>query len=127
MDQNYIIFNKALKTFIRELIVTFPKHKEFSVMLMVYKMCKSISRKTPLKYFKEILLTPYRDYLIREDDAFFNNNLFTKSIFPIHIQILLQDLDEICKIWSQIDEENKKIIWQHIKILIVASDNCDKQ
>ena len=121
----YIVFNKSLKTFLRELVATFPKVKEFSVLHIIYKMCKSISRKSPQRYFKEILLSPYRECLINEDDSFMDTNIFNSCSLPLHIQILLQDMKNIQQIWKEIDPSNKHTIWQHIKILVHNSDLCD--
>ena len=124
--EQYTIFNKAVKTFIRDLIITFPSCKEFTLFLVIYKMSKSISKKTPHRYFKEILLNNYREYLLNEDDTFFKSAIFERINLPIHIKLVVQELKGIYKLWNEIDHANKKIIWSHIHGLIQKCDNCEQ-
>ena len=88
-------------------------------------MCKSVSKKTPQKYFKETLLNSYRDKLIKKDDSFMSENAFDKTVFPLPIQLVFQEINGFYNIWTEVDEHNKNIIWQHIHALITASDKCD--
>ena len=121
----YKQFNSSLKYFLRQLIESFPNNKEFKVALLIYKMSKSISKKTPQKYFKEILLNKYRNYLEIEDDSFLKEDMFDQSKLPLGIQLLCQELNGFYNTWEQIDEENKTTIWRHVKTLMNTSDKCD--
>ena len=89
-------------------------------------MSKSISKKTPQRYFKEILLNNYREYLLNEDDTFFKSAIFERINLPIHIKLVVQELKGIYKLWNEIDHANKKIIWSHIHGLIQKCDNCEQ-
>lgn len=125
MEDKHKVFNHAVKSLIKELITTFPSKKEYKLFLLIYKMTKAISKKTPQKYFKECVLSKYRNELINEDDSFFSHEIFQNDDFPISIQVFLKELTNINDMWSSIDGNNKKVIWQHIKVIISASDRCD--
>jgi hypothetical protein len=122
----YKKFNSSLKFFIRQLVESFPNNKEFKVALLIYKMSKSISKKTPQKYFKDMLLIKYRSFLELEDDSFLKDDILDKSKLPLGIQLLCNELTDFYSTWEKIDAENKKIIWQHVKILIATCDKCDE-
>ena len=123
----YKVFNLALKKLIKELIVTFPENKEFKIFLVIYKLLKTINKETPQKYFKEFILSNYRENLLNEDDSFLNQEIINPDKVPISVLLLLKELQEFNDNWSKIDQNNKKIIWSHIKIIIEVSDMCDKE
>lgn len=131
MDENsvnkYKIFNLALKKLIKELIVTFPDNKEFKIFLVIYKLLKTINKETPHKYFKEFILSKYRDYLLNEDDSFLHQEIVNPDKVPISVLLVLNELQEFNNNWEKIDQENKKIIWSHVRMLIELSDLCDKE
>ena len=52
----YKRFNSTIKDFIRKIISIFPEQKEFQIFLLIYKIVKSISKKTPQKMFKEYII-----------------------------------------------------------------------
>jgi hypothetical protein len=124
MDDPYKVFNQALKTFIRELISAFPDVKDFKTFLTLYKMAKSISRKSPQKIYQEVLVARYRTQVINEDPSFMTIELFNDEHIPLPMRILVKDLNCLRDCWIQMKDDDRKSVWDHLKVLIVLSDKC---
>lgn len=89
-------------------------------------MMKAISKKTPQKYFRDVLLNKHRKVLLEKDDAFFNSYVMDIESFPLSIQVFVKELTNISDIWKGLDSQNKEEIWKQLHTIIAASDKCDE-
>jgi hypothetical protein len=122
----YKRFNSTIKEFIRELISIFPDQKIFRTFLLIYKIVKSISKKTPQKMCKQYIIANNRNDILNENDTFITRLNFEDESMPLAVKLVLKDTIGFYEIWKTIDEENKKIIWIHMKVIIALSDKCDQ-
>lgn len=111
---DYIKFNKKAKEFLKDITKTFPELSDLKLMKNALKVVKKISKKTPHRIFDSIV-TPYKDQILRRDDAFFITDDFQ-----------IESLRGLKGIWGSLSDVNKNIIWDYLKILIVANDACKK-
>lgn len=120
-----IRFNKALKCMIRDLISTYPEYSEFNVCLLMYKIVKTFNKKLPSRFFKQTFSDMYRDQILQRDDSFFSLELFENSDLPINVKVMLNKLQNLQNIWSNMDDDNKVILWDHLNVLLKLSDEID--
>lgn len=124
MDEPYKDFNHAIKTFIRDLICAFPEVKDFKTFLSLYKMAKSITKKFPQSIFSDVLVSKYRIHVINEDPSFLTFELFNNDNIPVPMRLLVKDLNQLQNCWINMSDEDRKNVWNHLKVLIVLSDKC---
>ena len=115
-------FYKQLKAFLKELIETFPDDHELKVvstkinLSMVEKDNKLISKfYNSLKSLEPLILEQDERFFAIEPSHYWTQNsnefnLFTKILFY----------------WGQVNEINKKVIWDYIKLIYQISSCCQK-
>lgn len=113
----YKDFNKALKTFIREMMVVYPEVKELKMMIAMYKVIKTISYKRPQRIFNSFVAEKYSQNIIDGDFDVFLQESFTYDGF--------NDIcDGLKKAFKEVDEQNKKIIRDHLLVLLCLNKKC---
>lgn len=114
----YREFNKALKFFMRELMKIHPDVGELKLMFSLYKVMKTVNRKSPQRYFQE-LIEPHADDLIKK-----NVNYFLSSDFddPASSKIISRFKKE----YVLMSDENKETVWKHMVVLYHLSLKCSK-
>lgn len=110
-------FNRTLKTFIREMIHVFPEIKELRMVLMLYKLMKTISIKRPQKVFNELVAQPYSQDIIDGNFDVFLSDSFTYEE--------CKDLcDSLKRSFKEIDPENRQIIHNYLLALLACNKKC---
>lgn len=113
----YISFNKALKEFIKCSIERFPHVKELKMMLMSYKMLKTLSKKRPCKLFKSIT-HDCQDSIMNKDESYFLQYGCDSSSIADTFNATIH------KEWDQMTDDDKNAIWQHLQVLVLLSHKC---
>lgn len=121
----YRDFNSATKYFLRDLIAAYPNIKEFKTLHMIYKLTKSINKKMPQKYLRDLLLDRYRSEILAEDESIFDIASLNDYDLPMPVRLLVNDLTNIKEIWMSLEKNDKDAIWKHLKVLIILSNKCD--
>jgi hypothetical protein len=124
MDNPYKRFNSSIKEFIRDLINTFPEYNQFKMLLMAYKFTKTLSKKHPQIFFKQIIIDKHRDDIICKNFDMFDH-LYIDNNIPAIIKNLIFSFKDIKFLMSKISQENKEAIMKHLQVLVVLSDRCD--
>ena len=119
-------FNKALKCMLRDLIDAYPEYSEFNIGLMMYKIVKTINKKLPSRFFKQIFVEKHRDNISNRDDSFFNLEIFQNSDLPLNVKLLVNKLNGLYDIWKLMDDNNKRIVWDHLNVLLQLSDALEE-
>jgi hypothetical protein len=109
---DFIIFNKAVKSFLIDLNATYVNVAELEFIQSVFKMVKKLSKKLPHKIFN-MTIKNFKDRIIERDSDYFNSDEF-----KISYMVTLK------KMWKDVDSVNKKHIFDHLNLLIKLSDNC---
>lgn len=117
MTSVYKEFNHTLKTFIREMIYRFPEVNELKLILGLYKMMKTINKKSPQKYFHMLIAEKHSNDIIKKNYEYFLSEEFDDK----EISYLLKPMKEKFK---TITDEEKEIIWKHMIILLACNKNC---
>lgn len=122
MDEecNFKAFNKALKDFIRCTMDSFPQYVELKLLLATYKMLKTINKKRPCRLFQN-MTENCQDHILSKDEAFFQENGIQCP--DASVQSVMQTMNNV---WSQLDEQNKDAVWQHLQKLVLLSKKCPK-
>jgi hypothetical protein len=90
-------------------------------------MAKSINKKMPHHYFKNIILMKYRLQMVNEDDSFIHDSIFENLDVPVPLKLLLNQINNVKTLWDSISDENKSTIWLHIKVIIILNDKCEER
>ena len=113
---NYKEFNTALKFFIRECTRIYPHISELKLLMPLYKVMKTMNKKLPMKYYKE-LMDPHTKNLLNKDLEFFLNYNYEDPTVIRIVNALKAEL-------HRTSEENKDMIWRHLIVLYKYTRQC---
>lgn len=114
----YKEFNGALKFFMRELVRLYPDIAELKLMLFLYKTMKTVSKKSPQKYFHG-LIEEHSEDLLKRNMSFFMGKEFDD---PVSTKVITRFKKE----YELMSEENKEMVWKHMVVLYHLSVKCAK-
>ena len=116
--EDYVTFNKAFKNFIRCSIEAFPDMKELKIVLITYKMLKTLSKKQPCKLFTTMTSSCHDAIFMKDENYFMMNGVNCPEATLSSMSPAIQ------KKWMSLDNANKDIIWQHLQVLVALSKKC---
>ena len=125
MGDAYKDFNSAAKYFIRDLMTSYPEFPEFKTLFTIYKIVKSINKKAPQRYLRDLVLERCKVQIMQEDDSLFDAGVIDINELPLPVKLLLTDFNNIKEIWTSLEEKDKSAIWKHLKVLTILSIRCD--
>lgn len=123
MDNPHKRFNSSIKEFIRDLINSFPNYNQFKMLLIAYKFTKTLSKKHPQIFFKQIIIDKHRNDIIRKNFDMFDH-LYIDDNIPLIIKNLIFSFKDIQFLISKISPENKEAIMKHLHVLVLLNDRC---
>lgn len=123
----YETFNKRLNDFIVDLQRVFPNIKEFREFKSGVSLAKNINKKTPSRMFHKYVSRAYSKQILDCNEQFF---LTDKSLHDINMLDNSTNFEDILNLlrnlWTGLDDSHKKMIWLHLKVLIVLDKQIEK-
>jgi len=114
----YKDFNHHIKTFIRELIATYPDVSELKFLHTMYKLAKTLSYKRPQRIFQSTIAEPFtQDIIAGNFEPIFSGN-FAEYLGQEVVDVL------IMRFKTDVDDHNKEMIRRHLLVLIAKSKKC---
>ena len=111
-------FNKTVKEFLVELCRICPNVTEFTTFhatLSVILVCNV----TQVQHiFDTYVASKYRDHILNKDESFFLNEEYVID----GSEYWKSFIDTLCNIWKDLSADNKDVIWQYFRVLIVLND-----
>jgi hypothetical protein len=119
-----IAFNTQLDKFLDELIQTYPEDKDFAYYKRLIDQLKRFNVRKPIEYFASVMQKHVVQIQARDSDFFFNNvtQLITSETEDSSNQNeAFRLFTNIKKYWSEMPEDNKKVIWDYLNVLTKLS------
>jgi hypothetical protein len=119
----YTIFNEKMLEFAKDLCTVFPNVAEFKRFRSGVLMLQNLEPRTLENIFRTYVLLKYKDKILSKNEDFFLEH----NEFEIHSQktdYWLTLIDEIKKMWVNLDSDNKDTIWKYLQIMIILSEKC---
>ncbi len=119
-----VAFNTQLDKFLDELIQTYPEDKDFAYYKRLIDQLKRFNVRKPIEYFASVMQKHVVQIQARDSDFFFNNvtQLITSETDDSSNQTeAFRLFTNIKKYWSEMPEDNKKVIWDYLNILTKLS------
>ena len=119
-----IAFNTQLDKFLDELIQTYPEDKDFAYYKRLIDQLKRFNVRKPIEYFATVMQKHVVQIQSRDSDFFFNNvnQLITSETDDATNQSeAFRLFTNIKKYWSEMPEDNKKVIWDYLNVLTKLS------
>ncbi len=119
-----VAFNTQLDKFLDELIQTYPEDKDFAYYKRLIDQLKRFNVRKPVEYFASVMQKHVVQIQARDSDFFFNNvtQLITSETDDSSNQTeAFRLFTNIKKYWSEMPEDNKKVIWDYLNILTKLS------
>ena len=114
----YKEFNRAVKTFLREIMARLPHVPEIKVAFATYKLLKTVNRKTPRGMFERLIGPGGHQHIFDRDVAYFMRP-------DIDCDSALSGLREAAKReWGGLEPESQEAAWQHMHVMAVLSQRC---
>jgi hypothetical protein len=119
-----VAFNNQLDKFLDELIQTYPEDKDFAYYKRLIDNVKRFNIRKPIELFASVIQNHTKLIQDRDSDFFFNNfnSIVNNEITNANNQAeAFRLFDNIKKYWSEMPEENKKVIWDYLNVLMKLS------
>ena len=114
-------FNNQLIRFFQELKDTYPEERDIKLALEGIEGAKKINPKMILDLFWEYVYRDLHDAINNEDETFVI--AFAKSKISSQFNEMSPALLIFDKHWPTMSDENRKAIWNYLKVLCVL---CEK-
>ena len=113
MDACIKKFNKQLKIFIRGCITLCPESSDMKVMLVTYKLLKTVNIKSPYKIFSSMTCDCEEPILQRDETYFCTHTVTCPEFSLLKLQEYMQEQ------WkNHLNDDVKNYIWDNLAILI---------
>ena len=122
LKELYKEFNKNAKLFIRDLVKVYPEQRFLKLIHTAYKLCKTLNRKLPQRYFNKYV-GAYTNYVFTKDDAF----LTSGDVFSEFISVYksFTGIDTFIKQeWPKLSDHNKEMVWKYLQVLCILNNKC---
>ncbi len=119
-----VAFNTQLDKFLDELIQTYPEDKDFAYYKRLIDQLKRFNVRKPIEYFASVMQKHVVQIQARDSDFFFNNvnQLITSETDDASNQNeAFRLFTNIKKYWSEMPDDNKKVIWDYLNVLTKLS------
>ena len=121
------IFNEKLNEFIKDLILLYDDSDLYNFKNSI-NLVTLVDEKKPIKVFNTIIVSKYKKQLILRDEAFFLDHHYSDEMacrqnVEESVDLSTNLVVKIKSYWKDLSDENKTIIWQYFKILIIL---CEK-
>ena len=119
-----VAFNTQLDKFLDELIQTYPEDKDFAYYKRLIDQLKRFNVRKPIEYFASVMQKHVVQIQARDSDFFFNNvnHLITSETDDSSNQSeAFRLFTNIKKYWSEMPDDNKKVIWDYLNVLTKLS------
>jgi hypothetical protein len=114
-------FNTQLIRFFEQLHESFPEEREIKMSLEAIQGLKKINPKMIFDLFFEYVYVPIGDALVREDEELVIG--YAKKMIDSQFNEMSVALMIFNKHWPNLSENNRKVIWDYLKVLVVL---CEK-
>ena len=125
MIDNIELFNKKLLEFAEDLIFLCPEVNNFRIFrdtsIAAIKLDKGFAR----GLFHICVYEPYYDQVMNKDESFFLRESFKE--YDRFLEEWQQDMNlvqQIKKIWLDLDDKNKETIWTYLRVLLALNKKC---
>lgn len=115
-------FNKSTDEFLGELAQTFPNIQQFSHFRTAFNLLKTVTPDKPQTFFDTYIAIPYKEKILAKDETFFLKEQY--DIESDSKDYWFSFIETIRNLWSTLSDDNKDIVWQYFKVLIVLNDKC---
>lgn len=111
-------FNNTFNEFIDDLIVLFPKDADLRMYKNMLLAALCVNDKVLIGVFKESVVETYGTQLLAKDETFFLNHDYSEFTSNEEYNAII---NKIRLYWTNMNDDNKNIIWKYFKVLILLS------
>lgn len=112
------LFNTCFKNFIRDLASRFPEASEFKVILLSYKVIKTLHTSMIRSMWNDAV-APVRSRLLQHDASIFKDGFELNDAFKCYASWL----SRFRELWGFMTENDQVRFWSHVDLLIRLSDD----
>lgn len=113
-------FNNQLVRFFEELTDSYPEEKGIKMALETIQGAKKINPKLILDLFYDNVYRECHEWIENEDEAII---VYAKKKISDEYNEMSAALFIFDKCWTEMSENNQKVIWQYLKVLCIL---CEK-
>jgi hypothetical protein len=121
-----IAFNNQLDKFLDELIKTYPEDKDFPYYKRLVDQLKRLNVRKPIELYAFTVHKHVKLIENRDSDFFFSNfgKLVSEETEDKSNQAeAFRLFENIKKYWEEMNDDNKKIIWDYLNVLTKLAMN----
>lgn len=127
MPELHELFNNKLNEFLKQLINTFPDDPDFKLFQTSVRVIRLANEKKPLELFNLGLTDDYKNNIRNKNEEFFLNNDYKDVLNNNEVNnndVNNKLINKLKGYWSNLDEDNKKIVWDYFTILLKICDRA---
>ncbi len=119
-----VAFNNQLNKFIDELCITYPEDTDFPYYKRLINQLIRVNVRKPAELFAYYVSDHVNEIYNRNSDFFLNkgNNLIENNEIDADSQVeAFRLIANLSKYWTEMAEDNRKVIWDYLIILTKLS------
>jgi hypothetical protein len=131
-NRYYEIFNNKITNFINDLIIVFPNDTDFKLFKNTINLVKLANKKLLLEYFKIGVNDEFKNNIINKNEQFFLDNNYSTVLDNTQIEHAINKenvnerlIEKLKEYWTQLNEENREIVWDYFNILLQLSEKIN--
>ena len=106
------VFHREIRAFMKELMNVFPKERDIKMLSssLTISLMDDPEDKVVARFYKSFCTC--EEYIETQDERMFYDSV---------IQSDLELLQKLSQYWKQLDEDNKQVVWNYLKVLYQLS------
>jgi hypothetical protein len=119
-----VAFNNQLNKFIDELCKTYPEDKDFPYYGRLVNQLMKLNVRKPAELFSYYVREHVNEIYSRNSDFFLNNsdNIVKNNATDAESQMeAFRLIGNLSKYWSEMTDDNRKVIWDYLIVLTKLS------
>lgn len=117
-------FNVTAKEFVTQLCTLFPDVVNFQRFRTGLSLLLTCTPSQPQQIFDTYVAQKYKDKILTKDENFFMTTDY--AIDDNDTDHWSEFINDLCQLWSNLDDQNKDVIWKYFGVLIVLNDKCNQ-
>ena len=114
------LFCDKLISFFNDLSETYPEERDIKMACEAIQGARKINPRLVLDLFMENVSKPLHDEILTENEE--KVIAYAKSVISTQYNDMLVALSIFDKHWPEMSENNRKAIWNYLKVLILLAD-----
>ena len=112
-------FNLTIDNLVNDIILVFPNYQYLQVFKEKFNLLIKYNVRKPIEFFKDGVYN-FKEQILSKNEEFFINKDYKEDVQQLQYDSKwsLDQVLNLKELWSQLNDENKEVIWTYFSVLI---------